>query len=192
VNAIELDIYVTADNRLLISHDPVETGTTLDHVLALSGSFDFDLEIKSYPHLSPMGFAVPVLAAIRRHEVETRVNLFSFDWRILHAMQELAPDIRCAALYEGEAREGEAKNFVEISRQAGDAPIVCPRFDLVTPELVAEAHAADLQVFAWTANTESDWDHLITAHVDAIITDDPAALLDYLRRHQSVTHHSHR
>lgn len=170
-----MDIYVTLDGRLLISHDPIETETTLDQVLALPGDFQFDLEIKSYPHLSPRGFAEPVLAAIRRHKVEARVNLFSFDWRILHAMQELAPDIRCAALYEG-----APKSFVAISREAGDTPIVCPRYNLVTPELVAEAHAADLRVFAWTANTEADWDLLIAAQVDAIITDDPAALLDYL------------
>jgi glycerophosphoryl diester phosphodiesterase len=144
-------------------------------VLALPGSFDFDLEIKSYPHLSPRGLAEPVLAAIRSHKVELRVNLFSFDWRILHAMQELAPDIRCAALYQG-----EPKSFVEISREAGNAPIVCPGYNLVTPELVSEAHTANLKIFAWTANTETGWDHLIAAEVDAIITDDPAALLDYL------------
>jgi glycerophosphoryl diester phosphodiesterase len=147
-------------------------------VLALSGSFDFDLEIKSYSHLSPRGFAEPVLAAIRRHKVEPRVNLFSFDWRILHAMQELAPDIRCAALYEG-----QPKSFVEIAQQAGNTPIVCPRYNLVTPELVSEAHAANLKIFTWTANTEADWDRLMAAEVDAIITDDPAALLDYTRRH---------
>jgi glycerophosphoryl diester phosphodiesterase len=155
-------------------------------VLALSGGFHFDLEIKSYPHLTPTGFAEPVLATIRCHKVEPRVNLFSFDWRILRAMQQLAPDIRCAALYGG-----EPKSFVEIAQQAGNTPIVCPRYNLVTPELVLEAHAANLKVFAWTANTEADWDHLIAVEVDAIITDDPAALLDYLHRHQAVTHRSH-
>jgi glycerophosphoryl diester phosphodiesterase len=175
VDAIEFDVYVTAGNRLLISHDPIETETTLDQVLCLPGSFDFDLEIKSYAHHTPQEFAEPVLAAIRRHKVETRVNLFSFDWRILHAMKALAPDIRLAALYEG-----APKSFTEISREAGDTPIVCPFYTLVTPGLVAEAHAANLKIYAWTANAPNDWDNLIAARVDAIITDDPAALMAHL------------
>jgi glycerophosphoryl diester phosphodiesterase len=176
VDAIEFDVFVTADGRLLITHDPVETETTLDQVLSLQGGFAFDLEIKSYPHISPKGFAEPVLEAIRRHKVESRVNLFSFDWRILHAMQGLAPDIRCAALYEGKPR-----SFVECAREAGNTSIVCPHYTLITPERVAEAHAAGLKVYAWTANTEADWNRLIVAQVDAIITDDPAALLAHLR-----------
>jgi glycerophosphoryl diester phosphodiesterase len=129
---------VTKDNRLLITHDPVETRTTLDEVLSLTGTFQFDLEIKSYPHHSPQAFAEPVLAAIRHHQVSDRINLFSFDWRILHAMHRLAPDIRCAALYEG-----QPKSFVEISKEAGNTPIVCPRYNLVNRALVAEALCLD-------------------------------------------------
>jgi glycerophosphoryl diester phosphodiesterase len=176
VDAIEFDVFATPDGRLLVTHDPVEVETTLDQVLALPGTFRFDLEIKSYPHFPPIGFVEPVLAAIRRHEVESRVNLFCFDWRILHAMQALAPDICCAALYEGEPR-----SFVEISRAAGNTQIVCPRYTLITPARVAEAHAANLKVYAWTANTPMDWGNLIAAQVDAIITDDPEALLHHLR-----------
>jgi glycerophosphoryl diester phosphodiesterase len=182
IDAIEFDVFVTAVGRLLITHDPVETETTLDQVLSLPGSFAFDLEIKSYPHLTPMGFAEPVLEAIRRHKVEARVNLFSFDWRILHAMRELAPDIRCAALYEGEPR-----SFLEIARAAGNTTVVCPHYTLVTSERVAEAHAAGLEIYTWTANTEADWNRLVAAQVDAIITDDPAALLAYLHSLRSVT-----
>ena len=57
-----------------------------------------------------------------------------------------------------------------------------PEFHLVTPEKVAAAHAAGLQVVPWTANTPADWDKLIAAKVDAIISDDPAALIAYLKK----------
>ena len=50
----------------------------------------------------------------------------------------------------------------------------------MTPEKVAAAHAAGLQVVPWTANTPADWEKLVAAKVDAIITDDPAALIAYL------------
>jgi glycerophosphoryl diester phosphodiesterase len=36
-------------------------------------------------------------------------------------------------------------------------------------------------VIPWTANTPRDWDRLIAAGVDAIITDDPAALIAHLK-----------
>jgi glycerophosphoryl diester phosphodiesterase len=46
---------------------------------------------------------------------------------------------------------------------------------------VKAAHAAKLQVLPWTANEPADWDRLIAAGVDAIITDDPAGLIAHLR-----------
>jgi glycerophosphoryl diester phosphodiesterase len=47
---------------------------------------------------------------------------------------------------------------------------------------VDAARKAGLQVVTWTANTEADWEKLIAAGVDAIISDDPAALIAYLKK----------
>jgi glycerophosphoryl diester phosphodiesterase len=95
--------------------------------------------------------------------------------RTLIAMKKLAPEIRLSALYTGTPRD-----FVAIAREAG-AGIVSPKMALVTPEQVRAAHQAGLQVVPWTANTPAQWDRLIAAGVDAIISDDPAALLAHLR-----------
>jgi glycerophosphoryl diester phosphodiesterase len=51
---------------------------------------------------------------------------------------------------------------------------------LVTPENVKEAHAAGLQVVPWTANQPAEWQKLVEANVDAIITDNPQGLVLYL------------
>ena len=99
----------------------------------------------------------------------------SFDFRVLHAMKRIAPQIRIAALWVGELRP-----FVETAA-AAEADIVSPQHKLVTPDQVNQAHAAGLQVVPWTANTPDDWQRLIAAGVDGIITDDPVALLSYLR-----------
>ena len=53
---------------------------------------------------------------------------------------------------------------------------------LVTVEKVIAAHAKGLQVVPWTANTPVDWDKLIRAGVDAIISDDPSALIAHLKK----------
>ena len=73
------------------------------------------------------------------------------------------------------------RDFPAIAKEAG-AGLVAPEKALVTPARVRTAHDAGLQVVAWTANTPEEWDRLAAAGVDAIITDDPAALLDFLRK----------
>jgi glycerophosphoryl diester phosphodiesterase len=224
-DALELDIAVTRDNVLVVSHDPVlhpplcsgphpgavireltlaelqdwdcgalqnpdfprQTpirGTsipTLDEVLALSrwGSFGFDIEMKSFqdqPRYTPEpdGFARLLLDRIRAHSLEKRTVVQSFDFRTLMAMRKIAPEIRLAALYEREEQD--------IASLARLVNIVSPDFHLVTAKNVADAHATGLYVVPWTANAPSEWDTLIDANVNAIITDDPAALIDHLRQ----------
>src|SRR5262245_19553289 len=226
VDVLEMDMAVTKDDVLVVSHDPLlnpelckgpgparpirtltlgelrqwDCGTlrnprfpkqtpipgtripTLDEVfdLASRGKFEFNIETKifvDHPEYtpSPENFARLVLEAVRRHGLEARVILQSFDFRTLHAIKALAPAMRLSALYE----QGP-DSFVEVARRAG-ALIVSPEKDLVTPRKVKAAHAAGLQVVPWTANTRPEWDALVFAGVDAIISDDPAALIAYLK-----------
>ena len=155
---------------------------SLDEVLALAsrGSFLFNIEAKMYrPELDPHPghFAQLLLNSIDRHNLRPRVIVQSFDFRIQIAMKQLAPDIRLAALYEDD-RLGD---FISVANSAG-AHIIAPEQALVTATKVTAAHQAGLQVIPWTANTPQEWDALITAGVDGIITDDPAALIGYLKQ----------
>lgn len=156
---------------------------TLNQVLDLAprGEFDYYIETKSFPECPdltppPEEFASLVLESVRERRLEKRIFLQSFDFRILRAIERLAPEIRLAALYSGPPRD-----FAAIAREAG-ACMVSPDELLVTPEQVSAAHRAGLQVTAWTANTPAQWDRLIAAGVDGIVSDDPAALLEHLRR----------
>lgn len=231
VDALELDMAVTKDNVLVVSHDPMlhppvcsgpvpeaviheltlaqvkewdcgkvqnpafprqQTipGTrmpTLDEVFALApkGKFLFNVETKifaDHPELtpSPEEFVRLVLVEVRKHHLESRVILQSFDFRTLHAMKKAAPEIALSALYSG-----DPKDFTAIGKESG-AGIISPEFHLATPEQVRAAHAAGLQVAPWTADTPEDWDRLIAAKVDAIITDDPAGLLERLGRRRTA------
>jgi glycerophosphoryl diester phosphodiesterase len=225
VDAIEMDVAVTRDDVVVVSHDPQlnrsictspdapsairnltlaqlqrwDCGArpnprfrkqtpipgarvpTLDQVLDLSGRgpFLFNIEVKSFAQrlaLSPPPdrFAELVYQAVCKHKLEDRVIVQSFDFRILHAMRRLSPLIRLGALYVG-----RPKSLVEIARRA-EAGIVAPYHGLASRKRVAAAHGAGLQVIAWTANRPRDWKRLIAAKVDAIITDNPEALLAYL------------
>lgn len=225
-DVLELDLAVTRDNVLVLSHDPLIKGElcrgprpgvaireltlaelrrydcgslrhpdfprqqpvpgsripTLDEVLALAsrGRFHFNLETKSFPDKPqytppPDEFARLLLDAVQKRGLVARVIVQSFDFRTLHAMKRLAPEVRLSALWNKGPRD-----FVSIAREAG-AQIVSPQYKLVTPEEVERAHQAGLKVVPWTANTPEDWDRLIAARVDGIITDDPAALIRHLK-----------
>lgn len=155
---------------------------SLDEVLALAsrGNFLFNIEAKmDSPELDPTPGHVAqlLLQSIDRLNLRPRVIVQSFNFRILIAMKELAPEIRLAALYE----DGGLGDFVSIAHTSGTR-IVAPEKDLVTPAQVTAAHQAGLQVIPWTANTPQEWDALIAAGVDGIITDDPAALIGYLKQ----------
>jgi glycerophosphoryl diester phosphodiesterase len=226
VDALELDVAVTRDDVVVVSHDPKMNRSicsspdppraireltlaelqrwdcgalrnprfpkqtpipgarvpTLDQVLDLAdrGDFLFNIEIKSFPERPrlappPQRFAELVYQAIRRHNLERRAMVQSFDFRVLHAIERLAPEIRRGALYVG-----PPKSFVAMAHQAG-AGIVAPYHALASARQVQAAHAAGLQVVVWTANRPRDWRRLLAAQVDAIITDNPEALLAYLK-----------
>ncbi|MEQ1947260.1 MAG: glycerophosphodiester phosphodiesterase [Bryobacteraceae bacterium] len=226
VDVLELDMGVTKDGVVVVSHDPflakpicsgprekvlihdltlselrqwdcgaiqnpefptqkTVPGTpmpTLDEVLSLAskGKFRFNMETKIFPEhpestVSPEEFVRLVLAVVRKHHLETRVILQSFDFRTLREMKKRAPEIKLSALYNG-----PTKSFAEIGREAG-ADMISPEHHLVTPGLVKVAHEAGFPVVPWTANKAQDWDRLVAAGVDAIITDDPAGLIAHLK-----------
>jgi len=228
VDVLELDLAVTKDNVLVVSHDPRMNaafcegppnstriiremtlselhqwdcgrkknpafpkqvpvlGTrvpTLDDVLALApqGKFHFNIETKISPEdpaltPSPEEFARLLADALTRHNLVDRAIVQSFDFRTLHAMKQLLPQVRLSALYSGMPRD-----FAKIAAEAG-AGIISPQVQLVTPAAVRKAHTAGLVVVPWTANTPREWRKLIDAGVDAIITDDPAELIVFLKR----------
>jgi glycerophosphoryl diester phosphodiesterase len=227
VDVLELDMGVTKDGVVVVSHDPyleppVCTGPqpktaihtltltqvrewdcgkvrnpgfpkqtpiagtrmpTLDEVfdLARGNQVQFNIETKifaDHPDLSPgpEEFVKLVLALVRKHHLEKRVMLQSFDFRTLRAMKEIAPEIKRVALWEGDPK----RDFVSIAREA-EATVISPYYKQVTPEKVAAAHAAGLEVVPWTVNAPADWDKLIEAKCDAIISDDPAELIAYLK-----------
>jgi glycerophosphoryl diester phosphodiesterase len=154
---------------------------TLDEVFDLSRGTRvwFNVETKifaDHPELTPgpEAFTQMILDLIRKHGIEKRVILQSFDPRTLRVMKTLDPGIPRAALFETN------RDWPEVAHEF-DATLYSPEFHLVTAERVAQAHAAGLQVVPWTVDKPEDWSKMVAAKVDAIITDDPAALIAWLK-----------
>ncbi len=155
---------------------------TLDEVLALAGrgSFGFNIEPKIFrgrPRRTPPRgeYARVPLGAIRRHGLEFRAIAQSSDLGIPIEIKRLESKIRLAAICTRRPTEYVAKAF------EAEAPIVAPNYTLETLEGVQAAHKAGLEVLCWRPNEPSEWDRLVRAGADAIGTDAPAALIEYLK-----------
>jgi glycerophosphoryl diester phosphodiesterase len=183
--------------QVAVPHTPIPT---FDEVLDLApmGTFEFNVETKifpAHPELtpSPEVFVKMIDDAVRRHGLQKRVILQSFDFRTLHAMRSIDPQIRLSALF-GQSKYDSMmgihepdKSFAHIAKITG-AEILSPDQSLVTPEEVAVAHRMGVQVAPYTINKPADWQRMADAHVDAIITDDPAGLLAWLRAQHPPLH----
>ena len=182
---------------------PHTTIPTFNEVLNLApqGTFQFNVETKIFPNRpeatpSPEVFVAMIDKAVKKHHLESRVILQSFDFRTLIAMRKLDPSIRLSALF-GQARYDQLmgltdpdKTFLHIAKVAGlsAGDFLSPDTSLVTAAEVKAAHDAELLVVPYTPNTPDIWQRLAEAHVDAIITDDPEGLLKWLRAQTPPLH----
>lgn len=169
----------------LFPHTPKPT---LDEVLAwaksASSTVQFNIETKmEAPSANllpePDLFAGEVLKVLHRYHLVDRTILQSFDPRTLEAAKRKEPKLRLSFLFEKE------KDFPKRTKALG-AGIASPQASLVTPELVQQCHQYGIEVHPWTINEASEWERLIQAGVDGIITDYPRKLVTYLKEHKST------
>ncbi len=194
-DGVELDVTVSRDDVLVVTHDLVQRGAPvrsadwahwrgtlprIEEVLALNAGrpFVFDIEMKSdarHPEWTPgsKAFAKLVIQEIENACVRENCIVRSFDPELLRAVRDLDSILPLAALYDDNRADAVA-DAVTL-----EAQILSPEYHLITPELVRQAHAANLEVSAWTVNAPEEWARLAELGVDTIITDDPAALVSY-------------
>jgi glycerophosphoryl diester phosphodiesterase len=186
--------------QVAVPHTPIPTfEEVLD--LAPQGSFQFNVETKIFPNRpqitpSPEAFVAMIDEAVRRHHLQSRVILQSFDFRTLRAMRVLDPQIRLSALFGQSRYDGlmgitdADKTFSHVAQAAQLRPgdFFSPDATLATPSEVKWAHDHGFQVAPYTVNTPAGWQKLADAQVDAMITDDPAGLLQWLRAQNPPLH----
>ena len=186
-DGVELDVRLTADGGLAIHHDaevpglgPIcELGVAdlpahvplLPDALAACEGMLVNVEIKNAPQDPGWdeGEAVAALTATAIEEAgwTDRVLVSSFQPATLRAVQAADERLPIGALWGFAAEIGPAL------AEAADAGFraVHPFVTLVTPDLVAQAHAAGLAVNVWTVNAPADLAAMVALGVDAVITD---------------------
>jgi glycerophosphoryl diester phosphodiesterase len=146
---------------------------TLDEILAFAREHDiiFYLEIKSGGAWRPEHALV---AALQNSDAVDRVVILCFDEEVLRTVRELD-----ASLMTGLLVNRPAADLVERAQRAGVRQLA-PHWELVSRELVQQAHAAGLPVVPWTVNQPEQMRALLRLGVDGILTDYPDRLIHVL------------
>lgn len=133
----------------------------------------YNIELKSLPegddlfHPKPVEFVKMVMDQLQQETDINRVNLQSFDFRVLKELHKAYPNVKLAALVYN-------TDFDTALNDLGFEPeIYSPYFPLVNKKLVAEAHEKGIQVIPWTVNELEQMKTLLKYGVDGLITDYP-------------------
>jgi len=147
----------------------------------------------------PESFVRQLLKVINDNNMQARVQIQSFDWRTLQAVQRLAPSLPTVYLT---AQLSSLDNIMARSSQVspwtagfqykahGSIPRMIQaaggsHWSSFWRELdaakVKEAHALGLKVLAWTVTERKAMNDLLDMGVDGLITDRPDVALEVLR-----------
>jgi glycerophosphoryl diester phosphodiesterase len=159
-----------------------------------------NIEVKIFPEQPALTMAPEPFVQLLKRDIEATgsaaiVNIQSFDWRVLQAVQRQMPGQSTAALTDQQSGEdtvqvGSARrspwlgglnpadynNSVPRLVQAIGAGTWAPEYRDLSAARVAEAHALGLRVVPWTVNESADMANLLAQGVDGIITDQPDRL----------------
>jgi glycerophosphoryl diester phosphodiesterase len=142
---------------------------TIEEVLAFGREHDvvFYLEVK---YDAAWGMHSSLVSALRSAENAARTIVISFDPSTLAAIRRIDRTIMMGLLVD-DAKPDSVKTVLDAGARQ-----LCPRSSTVTPEIVEQAHRADLQVVTWTVNLAEEMRAVIDAGVDGIMTDFPDRL----------------
>jgi glycerophosphoryl diester phosphodiesterase len=171
---------------------------TLDQVCRLITEAGADrvilaVELKtrpSWPDADVRALTEAALEVLAAYDLTSRSRLLAFDWRVLTAAKAAAAAVPRVALLEpttwapgsawlaGLDPEGYADSAA-AARDIG-ASWLSPWDPMITASLVTSAHDAGLKVVAWTVNDEDRMAELTGLGADAIVSDRPDVLRQFL------------
>lgn len=187
VGAVEVDVRLTRDGHLILSHDPDLSGRPiadtdaadllaldprpclLDEIVALPGKLD--LEVKNLPGqvgFDPTGRPA-LLAASRLRPTDV---LTSFYWPDMDLVRSRQPGVPTGLVVgEGGSMEDTLSHAAAQGHRA-----ISVHDSLVTEDLCEEAARRQVAVMTWTVNFAGRARELSGMGVAAIISDDPMVI----------------
>ena len=198
----EIDVWLTADDKLIVNHDRVYKGTdinmekstlkeitsivlpngenipTLDaylRLVATKPNTRLILEMKSLSDLKREDLAAEKISkALRKYNLLDRTDIIAFSINACLAFKKLMPDGRIFYLNGDLA----PRSIKKLGLTGIDYSMSVLRKN---PKWVEQAHKEGLEVNVWTVDTEEDMRYFIDLGVDYITTDYPERLQALLK-----------
>jgi len=198
----EIDVWLTADDKLIVNHDRVYKGTdinmekstlkeitsivlpngenipTLDaylRLVATKPNTRLILEMKSLSDLKREDLATEkIVKALRKYNLLDRTDIIAFSINACLAFKKLMPDGRIFYLNGDLA----PRSIKKLGLTGIDYSMSVLRNN---PKWVEQAHKEGLEVNVWTVDTEEDMRYFIDLGVDYITTDYPERLQALLK-----------
>lgn len=171
---IETDVWLDLDGRMVISHDepapdPSRIPLVLDDVLDLCrGRIAVNVEVKSERDQTRAERTGALVAARIEARSQPDAYVSSFWWSALAAARDAAPTVRRAFIFS----DSPPVTLIAAATGLG-LWALHPNRAYVTPELVSAAHAASLQVNAWTVNDPEEIAAFVALGIDGIMSNWP-------------------
>ncbi|MEN3326235.1 MAG: glycerophosphoryl diester phosphodiesterase [Acidobacteriota bacterium] len=160
-----------------------ETVPGLADLFALFQSNDSTLylEMKCDSPAEQRPLAEACVRAIEEHSLKERVVVECFQLPAIKILKEIDPDIRTVALFEPTFTNPSVLSDQRIINQAMDvgAAALALHHRLARESLVQKAKAAGLHVAVWTVDDPTWIKRAQTIGIDALITNNPAAMLGH-------------
>ena len=140
----------------------------------------YDIELK-WDRKEANGLEQELLACIRRHGLQARCLLSSFNPYCVRRLRSLAPEMPAAHIWANNRalpfllRHGEASLVFPT-------PFIKPAADRITPLRALAYRLLGSRMLAWTVDEEEEAFRLLRLGVRGLISNDPVRLRDALQR----------
>lgn len=199
----EIDVWLTSDNHLIVNHDRIFKGTSIDMerdkaslitAIVLSNGENIPtldaylklvaakprtrliLEMKSLTDLNREDLAAEkIVQALRKHDLLDRTDIIAFSINACLAFKKLLPETKIYYL-NGDL---PPRSIQKLGLAGIDYSAKVLRRH---PEWIEQAHKLGLEVNVWTVDSEEDMQYFIDQNVDYITTNYPEQLQALLKK----------
>lgn len=198
-DAVEIDVYATIDDRIVVLHDKStarttgedydvtstdsETLTALDagkwkgpefEGVRLPYLTDVIEEIPRYKQLvieiKSGTEIIPLLKELLTdHSRKSQIIFISFGWEVIKGIHEVFPEV--PAFWLSSRKDEVIKRWDEVLETGLDG--VNLHYKIIDEDMVRQAHRDGLGILAWTVNDMEEVHRLIEIGIDGITTDRP-------------------
>ncbi|MEO9256465.1 MAG: glycerophosphodiester phosphodiesterase [Tepidiformaceae bacterium] len=158
---------------------------TLDQVLErVAGRLTVMCELKATPGEPDYDQRLVdgVLSTIRQHNAATWSAIHSFNPDMVERARNTEPRISATIISPNVHDEQIDRLLGALLKRNGQALSI--QHPCIDRALILKAKRRQITIWAWTADHESDWDRLVDAGIDGIITNVPHKLRAYLSARQ--------